>query len=83
LGLPLVVQIAFDIDQNMIAAVLDTVKQKENIHWLAVTSGRYDAMASVWASSTEELTSLLGELARIEGVRNLETFICLQTIKRV
>ena len=62
---------------------MEIINQREDVQYLAVTSGRYDAMATVWASSNEELYTLLREFAGINGVRKLETFICLQTIKRV
>jgi DNA-binding Lrp family transcriptional regulator len=48
---------------------------------LSIISGSYDAIASIWADSTENLSMKLGEIAGIEGVRNLESFIVLRTVK--
>ena len=73
--------LAFDIDHNYMASALDVLKKRQDINWLSSSSGRYDAMAFLWADSTENLSMKLGEIAGIEGVRNLETFILLQTVK--
>ena len=48
---------AFDIDHEKLEPVLEALSRRPDISWLAATSGRFDAMASIWAASNEELFS--------------------------
>ena len=72
---------AFDIEHGNLQPVLETLNNRPDIHWLAAVSGRFDAMASVWATSTDELFKRLDEIGKIEGIKNIETFICLHVRK--
>ena len=74
---------AFDIEHDKLQTVLETLNNIPEIHWLAAVSGRFDAMASVWATSTDELFKRLDEIGKIEGIKNIETFICLHVRKSV
>ncbi len=72
---------AFDIEHENLQPVLDTLNNRPDIHWLAAVSGRFDVMASVWATSTDELFKQLDEIGKIEGIKNIETFVCLHVRK--
>ena len=82
LGYEIVAISAFDIDHKNLEATLEALNKRADIHWLAVTSGRFDALALIWATSTEELYRHLYEIAQIEGIKNVETFICLHVCKK-
>ncbi len=83
LGYTIMAISAFDIDHANLQPVLETLNNRADIHWLAAVSGRFDAMASVWATSTDELFKWLDEIGKIEGIKNIETFICLHIRKRM
>ena len=72
---------AFDIEHAHLDSVLEALNNRTEVHWLSAVSGRFDAIAVVWATSTDELYKLLDEMGRIEGIKNMETFICLYVRK--
>jgi len=74
--------IALDVDNEKVDAVLHSLAGKDEIIWLSSTAGRYDIIALAQFTSTNKLYEFLRvELAKIEGLRNSETFICLLTTK--
>ena len=81
IGYAITAIIAFDIDNGNLQPALESLNNRPDIHWLAAVSGRFDAMASVWATSTDELFKKLDEIGKIEGIKNSETFICLHIDK--
>lgn len=82
IGLPLQAVVAFDVAEDMLKSVLEKLGNLEEVQWLTVTTGRFDVLASIWVPSTEELFHFLEEfVAKLEGVRNTETFICLHVEK--
>lgn len=82
IGYAITAIIAFDIDHEKLEPVLEALNNRPDVHWLAVVSGRFDAMALVWATSTDELFKQLDEIGKIEGIKNMETFIRLHVRKR-
>ena len=45
-------------------------------------SGRFDAIALMWFSSTEQLYEFMErEVSKIEGIETTETFVCLHVEK--
>ncbi|MFC1946021.1 Lrp/AsnC family transcriptional regulator [Chloroflexota bacterium] len=78
-GYGLAAVIALDVNYNKIELALDKLKKQPEIRWVSTTSGRYDIMALARFASAEELSSFLkGVCGSIEGVRNGETFVCLE-----
>ena len=72
---------AFDIEHKNLQPALETLNNRPDIHWLAAISGRFDIMASIWATSTDDLFKQLVEIGKIEGIKNIETFTCLHIRK--
>lgn len=61
---------------------MDVLGSKPHVKGLAVTTGRFDVVALLWFTSTDELfTFMETEVPKMEGVRNTETFICLHVEK--
>jgi Lrp/AsnC family transcriptional regulator, regulator for asnA, asnC and gidA len=81
LGYEIIALIAFDVDPDHLDGVLETLEKRADIHLLIVTAGRYDAVAFIWATSTNELYTQLKEIAKIEGIKNAEPFISLNLRK--
>jgi Lrp/AsnC family transcriptional regulator for asnA, asnC and gidA len=82
IGLPLIAVVAFQISHEKTNSFLKVLSSKENVKCLYVTSGRFDAIALMWFSSTEQLFEFMEkEVAKLEGVKATETFICLHVEK--
>ena len=82
LNLPLRVIFGFDVAHDKLNYIADRLSSREEVRWLAVTSGRFDIIAIMWFPSTEELYRFLEkEVGTLEGVRNTETFISLHVEK--
>ncbi|MFC1941471.1 Lrp/AsnC family transcriptional regulator [Chloroflexota bacterium] len=82
INLPLSVIVAFDIAHDKLNSVTKILSSRQEVRWLAVTSGRFDIFALMWFPSTEELFHFMqDEVGKLEGVRNTETFISLQVVK--
>ncbi|MFC2005738.1 Lrp/AsnC family transcriptional regulator [Chloroflexota bacterium] len=83
IGLPLAAMIGFDVAHESLSSVIDELSKRPEVKWLSATSGRYDITALVWFPSTDELYNFMeSEVAKLEGVRNTETFVCLHVKKR-
>lgn len=81
-GLPLVTMISFDISHDKLASAIKVLKTYPEVKWLSTTTGRFDIMALAAFHSTQELSAFLQEqVARIEGLRGTETYICLEVSK--
>lgn len=55
IGVNMVVIIAFQVQHEYLNSVLNTLKSRKDVKCLYATSGRYDVMALMWFSSTEQL----------------------------
>ena len=82
IGLNMITIVAFQVEHQHLNSVLDTLKSREEVKCLYATSGRYDAMALMWFSSSEQLYKFMEkDLAKLEGVKGTETFVCMHTAK--
>jgi len=82
IGLPLIAIVAFQVSHEKTDSFLQMLSGKENVKCLYVTSGRFDAIALMWFSSTEQLFEFMEKgVASLEGVKATETFICLHAEK--
>ena len=81
-GYPLKAVIAFDIEHDALKAAMEKLANRPEVKWMSATSGRFDLMASVWFKSTDALYEFMEtEVAKLEGLKNTETFICLRVAK--
>ena len=77
-GLPLAALIALDVAPDKLDPAMQMLSNLQDVRWVSLTTGRFDVIALVRFPSTEELSSFVqNEIAKIEGVRNSETFVCL------
>ena len=82
IGLPLVAIVAFELAHEKLDSILKSLGSRKDVKCLYVTSGRFDAMALMWFSSTEQLYNFMeSEVGKLEGVKSTETFVCLHTEK--
>ena len=81
-GLHLATVIGLDVFHQKLDAVMQFLAAHPQVSWVSTTTGRFDIMAVVRFASTQELGHFLRrELPEIEGVRNSETFVCLEIAK--
>ena len=83
LGVPLRVIIAFNVVHEKLNSIMKEVSSHPRLRSLAATTGRFDLIATMWFAHAEELYEFLeSEVARIEGIRSTETFVCVHMIRR-
>jgi len=82
IGRPLVAIVAFQLLHDKVNLFLKTLSSRDDVKCLYVTSGRFDAIALMWFSSTEQLYDFMEkEIPKIKGIKGTETFVCLHTEK--
>lgn len=82
IGLSLIAIVAFQISHEKMDSFLKTVGSRKEVKCLYATSGRFDAIALMWFSSTEQLYEFMErEVSKIEGIKATETFVCLHVEK--
>ena len=75
--------VALDISHERLNPILEELGKHPQVRWLAATTGRFDILAHVQFRSNDELFKFIeGEIGRLEGVRDSETFIYLHVEKR-
>lgn len=83
LGYAFFCAIAFNIDHEFLEDVVRALSMKPEIRWLAVTTGRFDALAISQFPSTEAFYEFVRkDLIAIPGIRATESFVCLNIEKR-
>ena len=81
-GLPLTAIIALDVTHEKLKAAMEVLAKRPEITWISTTTGRFDIIARGRFASTDDLSKfLIDQLTDIEGVKNSETFICLDVKK--
>ena len=69
-------------DKAMSAA--EAIRSLPEVHYLVITTGRYDMLAEVVCEDNDALLRFLTDrLGRIEGVHETETFVYLRLMKQV
>ena len=77
-GLPLSVIIALDVVPTKLGAAMAALSNLPEISRVFFTSGRYDIIINANFSSTKALGDFMqNHLTQIEGLKDTETFICL------
>ncbi len=81
-GFPVAVVITLDVAHNKLESAMEALAKRPEVLWLSITTGRFDIIALAGFRSTNGLSEFVTkELAQLEGVRNSETFVCLDVKK--
>jgi Lrp/AsnC family transcriptional regulator, regulator for asnA, asnC and gidA len=81
-GLPFNVMIALSVSPEQLKNSMKQLNKKNEVVWLAATSGRYNIMMrAVFASAEEFYTFMREGISDISTIRTSETFICLHVEK--
>ena len=79
---PLVSVIAFDVAHETLESALQYLASRPEVTWVSTTTGRFDILALARFRSTEELSEFVQRrLAPMKGLRDSETFVCLEVKK--
>lgn len=77
-GLELAAVIAIDVVNNKLKLAMEMLAKRSEVRWVTTTTGRYDIIAMARFPSTDALSGFLTkDLAELPGIKDSETFICL------
>jgi Lrp/AsnC family transcriptional regulator for asnA, asnC and gidA len=75
--------IGFNVVHSKIESTIETLIKRSEIIWVSTSTGRFDVIALALFSSTGQLSEFITkELAQIEGLKDTETYMCLDMPKR-
>jgi Lrp/AsnC family transcriptional regulator for asnA, asnC and gidA len=82
IGLPLTAVISLDVNHEKLDSAIKMLTDRPEVKWVSTTTGRFDIIIIARFASTDDLASFVQkELAKVEGLRDSETFVCLQISK--
>jgi Lrp/AsnC family transcriptional regulator for asnA, asnC and gidA len=74
--------IGVDVELGNIESVTDILVKMPEVKWISTTTGRFDLLFGAGFHSTNELSDFMQrKLAGIKGLKDTETFICLEMKK--
>jgi Lrp/AsnC family transcriptional regulator for asnA, asnC and gidA len=83
-GYVLAAVITMDVAQDKIEDVIEALSSRREVRWISPTLGRYDIIMGVRFRSMEALSEFMTQyLAKLDGVKDSETFVCLNDKKAV
>ena len=75
--------VSIHADLNKVQAICDSLATCPEIHLIMTTMSEFEILAGVHSPSSEEMYRfIVDKIARIEGVSNIETFVCAEIRKR-
>ncbi|MFH1651359.1 MAG: Lrp/AsnC family transcriptional regulator [Chloroflexota bacterium] len=81
-GLPFTAIIALDVSHDRLDNALKSLASRPEVIWVCATTGRFDVIAIAHFPTSADFSNFLREeLARIDGLKDSETFLCLHTEK--
>lgn len=82
LGYKTVATMGINVRPGEVDAVADTLAAYKNVHFVIISTGRYDIIAWVMFQDPEDLSNFLRrELGKISGLTSVETMVNLKIIK--
>lgn len=77
-----IVLLALDVEAGSVESAMEILASRSEVRWVISTTGRFDVIAVAWFRSADGLASFLREeISSIDGIRNSETFVCLNVGK--
>lgn len=80
-GKDVVAIVALTADPKKYESVLEKLKEIPNIYEIYDVTGEYYTILKIRVGSREELTRVLDEIGRIDGIESTRTMFVLRTIK--
>jgi Lrp/AsnC family transcriptional regulator for asnA, asnC and gidA len=82
LGISVFAMIALKADGTRLREAAVDIGKFEETDYVVICTGPYDILIEVACRSNEHLLSFISDkLAKVEGVREIETFLYLRTVK--
>ncbi len=70
-----------DVEPDHLFQLVEELKKKEYVRYLAITSGDHCVMALIWARDGEELRKIHDEISKLPGVKRVCPAIILEEVK--
>jgi len=80
-GKPLTAFILVRAQPKIYQSVLNSLKQVDDIYEIFDVTGQFYSVLKVRTSGTDQLSKIIDEIEKIEGVAGTETIIVLRTVK--
>ena len=81
-GISLLTIIAFDVAQDEVDTALQLLDKQPEVQWISTTTGRFDIVIAAAFRTTTELSDFLRKkLSPLKGLKDTETFVCLDVKK--
>ncbi len=82
-GLNTTAMIGIDVAPEKLEQVAQSIERREEVSFLAISTGRYDLVAWILVSTLDELKTFLETfLVKVPGIRKTETMVVLDIRKR-
>ena len=81
LGYKVVSITGIDVEPEYMFNILNTLKEKDYVKYLAITSGDHSIIAIIWAKDSDDVAKIHGEIAKMDGVKRVCPAIILDIIK--
>jgi len=84
MGMRSMALIGIRTDGRKMLQVAENVAKIKEVVYLVIVSGRYDIMAEVFCKDDEDMLKFLTEkLAKVDGIRETETFMHMKIMKEI
>lgn len=84
MGMRTMALIGIRTDGRKMLQVAENVAKLNEVVYLVIVSGRYDIMAEVFCKDDEDMLKFLTEkLAKVDGIRETETFMHMKIMKEI
>jgi len=81
LGYNFVSVTGLDVEPDRLLEVINILKNKDYVKYLAITSGDHTVIANIWARNNEEFTKIINDLKNIPGVKRVCPAVILDVVK--
>ena len=84
MGMRTLAMIGIRTDGRKLLQVAENVAKLKEVVYLVIVSGRYDIMTEVFCKDDEDMLKFLTEkLAKVDGIRETETFMHMKIMKEI
>ena len=74
--------VAFDVYHDKLDSIIAALNSMQEVRWLSATTGRFDLIVTLWFhSSVEYYHFMQSTVTKLEGVKDTETFVCVNSKK--
>jgi Lrp/AsnC family transcriptional regulator for asnA, asnC and gidA len=83
LGYALTAVIAIEVEPRMFVEASDKIAAMEQVMWLGITTGASDIILTASFRHQDEMFAFVAdELAHIDGVKRVQTSVCMRVVKK-